>query len=149
MWDVFAVSTYVTVSVLFWYMGLIPDLATLPRPRASKKFAQFIYGMFSLGLARLGPALAPLRDGLPAAGRPGDAAGALGALGRQLRLRRLAACPAGTRRSSRPTSSPAPSLRVRDGADAGDPVAQFFHLEDFITDAPHRQHGQGDAGDRA
>jgi Ni/Fe-hydrogenase subunit HybB-like protein len=48
MWDVFAVSTYFTVSVLFWYMGLIPDLAVL-RDRAKTKIKQFGYGLFSLG----------------------------------------------------------------------------------------------------
>jgi molybdopterin-containing oxidoreductase family membrane subunit len=48
MWDVFAVSTYGTVSLLFWYVGLIPDLATL-RDRAKNKFQQIVYGMLSLG----------------------------------------------------------------------------------------------------
>jgi molybdopterin-containing oxidoreductase family membrane subunit len=48
IWDVFAVSTYGTVSLLFWYCGLIPDLATL-RDRAQNKAARFLYGMFSLG----------------------------------------------------------------------------------------------------
>ncbi|MEO8503063.1 MAG: NrfD/PsrC family molybdoenzyme membrane anchor subunit [Acidobacteriota bacterium] len=48
VWDVFAVSTYATVSLLFWYMGLIPDLATL-RDRAQNKPAQIIYGMLSMG----------------------------------------------------------------------------------------------------
>ncbi|MFO1488209.1 MAG: NrfD/PsrC family molybdoenzyme membrane anchor subunit [Verrucomicrobiota bacterium] len=48
MWDVFAVSTYFTVSVLFWYMGLIPDLAVL-RDRSKTKIKQFAYGLFSLG----------------------------------------------------------------------------------------------------
>ena len=48
MWDVFAVSTYFTVSVLFWYMGLIPDLAVM-RDRAKTKIRQFIYGLFALG----------------------------------------------------------------------------------------------------
>jgi Ni/Fe-hydrogenase subunit HybB-like protein len=48
MWDVFAVSTYFTVSALFWYMGLIPDLAVL-RDRAKTKIRQFFYGLFSLG----------------------------------------------------------------------------------------------------
>ena len=43
VWDVFAVSTYATVSLLFWYIGLIPDLATL-RDRAKTKFAQIVYG---------------------------------------------------------------------------------------------------------
>jgi Ni/Fe-hydrogenase subunit HybB-like protein len=48
MWDVFAVSTYFTVSVLFWYMGLIPDLAVM-RDRARNKVRKFAYGLFSLG----------------------------------------------------------------------------------------------------
>jgi molybdopterin-containing oxidoreductase family membrane subunit len=48
MWDVFAVSTYFTVSALFWYVGLIPDLAIM-RDRAKTKLKQFIYGLFSLG----------------------------------------------------------------------------------------------------
>ncbi|HWI55906.1 MAG TPA: NrfD/PsrC family molybdoenzyme membrane anchor subunit, partial [Bacillota bacterium] len=48
MWDVFAVSTYFTVSVLFWYMGLIPDLAVM-RDRAKTRLRQFLYGLFALG----------------------------------------------------------------------------------------------------
>ncbi|MBK9139155.1 MAG: polysulfide reductase NrfD [Verrucomicrobia bacterium] len=48
MWDVFAVSTYFTVSVLFWYMGLIPDLAVF-RDRAKTKIRKFLYGLFALG----------------------------------------------------------------------------------------------------
>src|SRR5271156_2746554 len=48
MWDVFAVSTYFAVSVLFWYMGLIPDLAVM-RDRARTKIRQFGYGLFALG----------------------------------------------------------------------------------------------------
>jgi len=46
--DVFAVSTYFTVSVLFWYTGLIPDLATL-RDRATSKIKKFLYGIFAVG----------------------------------------------------------------------------------------------------
>lgn len=48
LWDVFAVSTYFTVSVIFWYVGLVPDLATL-RDRATKKIPKFLYGFFALG----------------------------------------------------------------------------------------------------
>jgi Ni/Fe-hydrogenase subunit HybB-like protein len=48
VWDVFAVSTYATVSFLFWYVGLLPDLATL-RDRTQKRYAQVIYGIFALG----------------------------------------------------------------------------------------------------
>ncbi len=48
VWDVFAVSTYATVSAMFWYVGLIPDLATL-RDRASNKVLQHIYGILAMG----------------------------------------------------------------------------------------------------
>jgi len=48
LWDVFAVGTYATVSLLFWYMGMIPDLATL-RDRATTKARWFFYGILSLG----------------------------------------------------------------------------------------------------
>ena len=48
MWDVFAVSTYFTVSLLFWYVGLIPDLATM-RDRSKTRLRQFLYGLFALG----------------------------------------------------------------------------------------------------
>jgi molybdopterin-containing oxidoreductase family membrane subunit len=48
MWDVFAVSTYATVSALFWYTGLIPDLATL-RDRAVQPIRKLIFGLMSLG----------------------------------------------------------------------------------------------------
>jgi Ni/Fe-hydrogenase subunit HybB-like protein len=48
LWDVFAVSTYFTVSLLFWYMGMVPDLATL-RDRAKKKLPRLLYGIFALG----------------------------------------------------------------------------------------------------
>ncbi|MBV9490148.1 MAG: polysulfide reductase NrfD, partial [Verrucomicrobia bacterium] len=48
VWDVFAVSTYFTVSVLFWYLGLVPDLATM-RDRARSKAGRFIYGVLAFG----------------------------------------------------------------------------------------------------
>ncbi len=48
VWDVFAVSTYATVSFLFWFVGLIPDLATL-RDRARNRISQIIYGVLAMG----------------------------------------------------------------------------------------------------
>jgi Ni/Fe-hydrogenase subunit HybB-like protein len=48
LWDVFAVSTYMTVSALFWYVGMIPDLATL-RDRARTRLRHTIYGLLALG----------------------------------------------------------------------------------------------------
>jgi molybdopterin-containing oxidoreductase family membrane subunit len=48
LWDVFAVSVYGTVSILFWYLGLIPDLATM-RDRAKTRMRKLAYGFFALG----------------------------------------------------------------------------------------------------
>ena len=48
LWDVFAVGTYMLVSLLFWFTGMVPDLATL-RDRATSKVRQMIYGFFALG----------------------------------------------------------------------------------------------------
>lgn len=48
LWDVFAVSTYATVSMVFWYIGLIPDFATI-KDRAKNKLRRKVYGALSLG----------------------------------------------------------------------------------------------------
>jgi len=48
LWDVFAVSTYASVSLVFWYMGMIPDLATI-RDRAKHPLRRFGYGLLALG----------------------------------------------------------------------------------------------------
>jgi len=56
VWDVFAVSTYFTISLLFWYVGLIPDLATL-RDQARLRFARFAYGILAMGWPRFGDSL--------------------------------------------------------------------------------------------
>jgi len=48
LWDVFAISTYFTVSVLFWYTGLLPDFATV-RDRAKTKLRKLLYGIASFG----------------------------------------------------------------------------------------------------
>lgn len=48
LWDVFAVSTYFTISLVFWYIGLIPDIASV-RDRAKNKIRKLVYGALSLG----------------------------------------------------------------------------------------------------
>ncbi len=48
LWDVFAVGTYFTVSLMFWYVGMVPDLATL-RDRATTRVRQIVYGILALG----------------------------------------------------------------------------------------------------
>ena len=121
-WDVFAISTYGTVSLLFWYLGLIPDLATL-RDAAKSRTRRIVYGIIALRLARLGAALAALPHRLPAPRRPLDAARRLRPHHRLLRLRHLPApglahddLPAVLRRRR-------DLQRLRDGDDAHDPGA--------------------------
>jgi molybdopterin-containing oxidoreductase family membrane subunit len=48
IWDVFAVSTYLTTSLLFWFLGLVPDLASL-RDSSKTKLQRYVYGALSLG----------------------------------------------------------------------------------------------------
>lgn len=48
LWDVFAISTYLSVSLVFWYLGMIPDIATV-RDRATTKARKFWYGLFAMG----------------------------------------------------------------------------------------------------
>src|SRR5947208_373030 len=48
VWDVFAVSTYATISLLFWFIGLIPDLATL-RDRSRSRIGRVVYGILAMG----------------------------------------------------------------------------------------------------
>ena len=48
IWDIFAIATYIIVSILFWYMGLLPDLATL-RDRSHKHWQRVSYGLLALG----------------------------------------------------------------------------------------------------
>ncbi|TVQ84844.1 MAG: hydrogenase [Bacteroidetes bacterium] len=48
LWDVFAISTYLLMSITLWYFGMIPDLATM-RDRATNKISKAIYGFFSMG----------------------------------------------------------------------------------------------------
>ena len=48
VWDIFAIATYIIVSILFWYAGLLPDLATL-RDRARRRWQQVVYGLLALG----------------------------------------------------------------------------------------------------
>ena len=60
IWDVFAVSTYFTVSFVFWYVGLIPDFATL-RDRTTSKIKKTIYSVFSVWMETFKQTLAALR----------------------------------------------------------------------------------------
>ena len=101
------------------------------------------------GLARFCASLASLRNGLSAAGRPGDAAGAFGAHDRQFRL-------CGRHHSRLARDDLSALLRRRrhlrrlcDGAVADDSAAKVLRPGRLHHHAPHAQHGEGDAGDRA
>ncbi len=148
VWDVFAVSTYSTVSLLFWYVGLIPDLATL-RDRATGWVRAHRLRHSGDGLARLRHPLAPLRDRLSAAGRPGDAAGRFRPHGGELRLRR--------RHRARLALDHLPALlrgrghlfRLRHGADIGHPDSLLLSAGRLHHASPPGEHGQDHAGDGA
>ena len=77
-WDIWAVLTYLTVSIVFWYIGLVPDLAAA-RDRARRRGWQIFFGVAVARLARLGGALDALEPGLSPARRARRAAGRLGA----------------------------------------------------------------------
>ena len=146
MWDVFAVSTYATVSALFWYVGLIPDLATLRDRATQHRRRRCIYGMLALGwrgsakhwhryehayllLAGLSTPLVLsvhtiVSFDFAVAQHPGLARHVLPAvLRRRRRLRRL-----------------------RDGADAGHPRAEVLQARRLHHHEAPREHGQGHAG---
>ncbi len=146
IWDVFAVSTYATVSALFWFVGLIPDLATL-RDRAQNRVVKTIYGMLALGWRGSARHWAQLRDGLPHPGRPLDPARRLRPHRGELRLRggrhprlarhRLPALLRGRRHLR----------RLRHGADPRHPAAQGLRPRGLHHHEAHREHGQGHARD--
>ena len=147
VWDVFAVSTYLTVSLIFWYIGLVPDLATM-RDRAKKKWQKIAFGMAGSRLARIRPPLGALSDGLPAVGRLSHAAGGFRPHRRQLRLR--------DQHDSRLAHHHLPALlrrrrhlfRIRHGADAGHPHAQMVPPGRSHHHAPPGCLRQADAGHR-
>ncbi len=119
------VSTYVTVSLLFWYVGLIPDLATL-RDRATTRMRADRLRHLRARLARLAAPLAALREGVPDPRRPRDAAGALGALDRVASTSPSSQLP-GWHTTIFPPYFVAGAIfsRLRDGGDAdGDPAAR-------------------------
>ena len=106
VWDVFAVSTYATVSLLFWFVGLIPDLATL-RDRAKSRLKQVVYGILAMGWRGSAVHWQSLRGGVAASGGAGDTSGRLGAYRSELRFLPWRSCPVGTRRFFRLTLWPA------------------------------------------
>ena len=150
VWDVCAISTYLTVSVIFWYVGLIPDLAAARDRCRSRARARTIRARGSTACCRwagrgAGSQWRHYGRGVPLLRGPGHAAGGLGALGRVLGLRHGASCPAGTRRSS-------PPYFVAGAIHSGlamvltllIPMRRLLHLERVITSGPLRGRGADD-----
>ena len=71
VWDLFAVSTYFTVSLLFWYLGVVPDLATV-RDKALTKWRRIIYGIGALGQIECSLRQTTLAQMLSVEDGPGD-----------------------------------------------------------------------------
>ena len=111
VWDVFAVSTYFTVSLIFWYIGIIPDLATI-RDRATDPRAKLVYGIPCVRLARVRRPLATASIRVSASRRRCYAARAFGPQRCQPRFCGGALCRGGTRPSFPPTLSLGPSIPV-------------------------------------
>ena len=88
LWDVFAVSSYFIVSLLFWYVGMIPDLATL-RDRARSFIRQRVLGIFSMGWTGSNRHWRNYEKAYLLLGRPCHAACSFGALGRVVRFCRI------------------------------------------------------------
>ena len=122
VWDVFAVSTYFTVSLIFWYVGLIPDLATL-RDRSPTRLAANCLRDSRPGLARRVAALAALPDSLSAPGRPGGAAGHLRAQRRGHGFRRRSRARLAHDDHAALLRRRRDLFRIRDGRDARDPAS--------------------------
>ena len=106
VWDVFAVSTYLTVSLMFWYIGLVPDLATM-RDRAVRKPVRCHLRHPLARLARLGPALEAISRRCICSSPDSPRRSCSRCTASSHSTSPSPSCPAGTRRSSRPTSSPA------------------------------------------
>ena len=139
LWDVFAVSTYFTVSLLFWYVGLIPDLATPARPRARPSGASASTASSPSAGAAANRHWQQLRARVPDPRRHLDAARALACTASCRSTSPRRSSPAGTRRSSRPTSSPAPSSAASRWSMTLLLIARaVFELKRLITDAAPR-----------
>ena len=120
VWDVFAVSTYLTISAVFWFVGSDSRSGDPARHGQAAAGKQMILRHAGHGLAQFGAPLAAIRKGFAAAGRTGDAAGGFGSHRRQLRLR--GGDSAGLAHHDLPAllRGRRHLLRLRDGADADD-----------------------------
>ncbi len=139
IWDVFAVSTYATVSLLFWFTGLIPDLATM-RDKAKNPFAQKLFGALAMGWRGSAKHWADkLSEDLPAGWRGcRRLSGGFGALRRELRFRGGDFAGVAYDDLSALLRRGRDLFGVRDGVDAGDSGAALVSPGGFDHHAAHR-----------
>ena len=147
LWDVFAVSTYFTVSVLFWYTGLIPDLATL-RDRATSKIKKLLYGIFALGWRGSNRNWRHYEMAYLLARRSFHAAGALGAQRRVLRLRHVGHPDVAHHDLPALLRGGRDLRRIRHGADAAHSGARDLQAARHHHAAARRQDGEDHFADR-
>ena len=147
IWDVFAVSTYGIVSLLFWYVGLIPDLATL-RDRTNSRLGQIVYGILAMGWR--GSAYHWKRYEVTYLILAGLATPLVVSVHTVVSFDFAVAILPGWH------STIFPPYFVAGAIFSGFamvlvlaiPLRAFYDLQDFITHAPLAEHGQGHAGDR-
>ena len=149
IWDVFAVSTYATVSVLFWYVGPDPRSRDAARPRQDESRAKCIYGMLAMGWR--GSARHWHRYEMAYLLLAGISTPLVLSVHTVVSFDFAVSVSAGLARDDLPAllRRGRDLLRLRDGADAGDSAAQVLRPRRFHHDAPPRQHGEGHARDRA
>ena len=145
IWDVFAVSTYFTVSLLFWYMGMIPDLATL-RDRATGRLAQIVYGMLALGWRNSARHWHRFEMAYLLLGRAGHPAGHLGPLGGEFRFRHFGGAGVARDGFSAVFRRRGHLLRLRHGPAAVRADPPLLPPEGVHHHRPSRRDGQAGAG---
>ncbi len=123
VWDVFAVSTYATISLLFWYLGMIPDLANAARPRADE-VQKRVLRRARVRLARRFASLEMASERVSVAGRARNAAGAFCPYGGQLRFHHRDSARVAFHDFSAILCRGRDLLRIRDGACALHPTAR-------------------------
>ena len=149
MWDVFAVSTYATVSLLFWFVGLIPDLATLRDRARATGGCKIVYGMLAMGWR--GSARHWHRYEMAYLLLAGLATPLVLSVHTVVSFDFAVGIVPGWHATIFPPYFVAGAIYSGFAMVLmlAIPLRKFYGLEDFITERHMRQHGQGDAGDRA
>ena len=133
-WDVFAVSTYFTISLLFWFLGLVPDIATL-RDRSKHPFAKWCYGAGGVWAGRAPPSTGSATSRRTTSWPVSPPRSCFRSTPSSPSTSRSDSFPAGTRRSSRRTSSREPSSAASAMVlTFGLPLRALYGLKDFITE---------------